>query len=209
MLFGVVNGPATFEGHIYSFLREYLDILFIAYLDDILIYSVDCSKYKEAVCLILKRLLKHSLFVKLGKCMLSVTEISFLGFILTTYGVRMEPSRVSIISEWPKPTTYREIQVLLRFANSYQRFIMGLSRIVNGLIGILTRRIQRKFKEVLFILTLEARTFFCNLQKRFTTALFLWQFDPLLPIWMKTDVSGFAIFAILPQAHLGTGHSHP
>ena len=209
MHFGVVNGPATFQGHINLVLREYLDILYIAYLDDILIYSVDHSKHTEAACLVLKRLLKHGLFVKLAKCMFSVTEISFLGFILTTDRVKIEPSRVSTISEWPKPSTNREIQVFLGFANFYQRFIMGLSRIVNSLIGMLTGGIQGKFKEVLFVLTLEARTSFCNLQKAFTTAPLLCHFDPLLPIQIETDASGIAIPSILPQARSGTGYWHP
>lgn len=41
MPFGVVNGPATFQGYINSILREYLDLFYIAYWDDILIYSKD------------------------------------------------------------------------------------------------------------------------------------------------------------------------
>ncbi len=209
MPFEVVNGPATFQGYINSVFREYLDILCIVYLDDILIYSVDPFKHTEAVRQVLKKLLKHCLFVKLEKCVFSVTEISFLGFILTTEGVKMEPSRVSTISEWPEPASHREIQVFLRFANFYRGFIMGFSRIVGGLTGILTGGTQRKFKGVPFDLTLEARTSFCNLQKTFTTASLLRHFDPLLPIRIETDASGFAISAILSQTHPETGNWHP
>lgn len=208
MPFGVVNDPATFQGYINSVLREYLDILCIAYLVDILIYSVDPSKHTEAVRQVLKRLLKHSLFVKLEKCVFSVTEIYFLGFILTTEGVKMEPSRLSTISEWPEPTTHREIQVFLGFTNFYRRFIMGFSRIVGGLTGMLTGGTQGKFKGVPFVLTSEARTSFHNLQKAFTTAPLHRHFDPLLPIRMETDASGFAISAFLSQAHPETGHWH-
>ena len=209
MPFEVVNGQATFQGYINSVLREYLDILCIAYLNDILIYSVDPSKHIEAVRQVLKSLLKHGLFVKLEKYVFSVTEISFLGFILTTEGVKMEPSRVSTISEWPEPASHREIQVFLGFANFYRRFIMGFSRIVGGLTGMLTGGTQGKFKGVPFDLTLEARTSFCNLQKAFTTAPLLRHFDPLLPIRMETDASGFVISAILSQAHPETRHWHP
>ena len=49
MPFGVVNGLATFQGYINLVLRDYLDILCIGYLDDILIYSVDPSKYTKVV----------------------------------------------------------------------------------------------------------------------------------------------------------------
>ncbi len=84
MSFWVVNGPATFQGCINSVLRKYLNILCIAYLDYIWIYSVNPFNHTKAVCLALQILLKHSLFVKLEKCVISVTEIPFLGFILTT-----------------------------------------------------------------------------------------------------------------------------
>ncbi len=109
MSFEVFNGPVTFQGYINSVLREYPDIFYIAYLDDILISSVNSSKHTEAVFQVLKRLPKHDLFVKLEKCLFNVTEIFFLGFILNIEGVKMEPSRVSTISEWPESTKYREI----------------------------------------------------------------------------------------------------
>ena len=39
LLFGLCNGPVSFQYYINNMLREYLDIFYIAYLDDILIYS--------------------------------------------------------------------------------------------------------------------------------------------------------------------------
>ena len=109
MPFEVFNGPFTFQCYINSVVREYPDIFYISYLDDVLIYSVDSSKHTEAVFQVLKMLPKHDLFVKLEKSEFYVTEIFFLGFILTKEGVKMEPSRVSTISELPESTTYREI----------------------------------------------------------------------------------------------------
>ena len=209
MPFGVVNGPATFQGYINSVLREYLDRLCIAYLDDILIYSVDPAQHTNDIRAVLKRLLKHGLFVKLEKCVFRVKEISFLGFLLTTEAVKMEPSRVSNIAEWPEPTNFREIQVFLGFANFYRRFIMGFSRIVGGLTDMLKGGTQGKFKGVPFTFTPEARISFLNLRTAFTTAPLLRHFDPLLPIRMESDASGFAISAILSQAHPETGHWHP
>ncbi len=84
MPFGVVNGPATFQGYINSVLQEYLDRLCIAYWDDILIYSLDFSQYTNDVQAVLKRPLKYRLFVKLEKYVFSLEEISFLGFLLIT-----------------------------------------------------------------------------------------------------------------------------
>ena len=92
MPFGVVNGPATFQGYINSVLREYLDRLCIAYLDDILIYSVDPAQHTNDVRVVLKRLLKYGLFVKLEKCVFRVKEISFWGSCL-----RLTESKWSLV----------------------------------------------------------------------------------------------------------------
>lgn len=68
---------------------------------------------------------------------------------------------------------------------------------------------QRKFKAVPFTFTPEARISFLNPRTAFTIALLLRHFDPLLPIRMESNASGFAISAIFSQAHPETGHWHP
>ena len=56
MLFGLANAPATFQGHINAILRDYLDVFYIAYLDNILIYSEDLAQHMEYVRKVFKRL---------------------------------------------------------------------------------------------------------------------------------------------------------
>ena len=85
---------------------------------------------------------------------------------------------------------------------------MGFSRIVGGLTDMLKDGAQGKFKRVPFTFTPEAQTAFQNLRTAFTTAPLLHHFDPLLPICMELDTSGFAISVILFQTHPGTGHWH-
>ncbi len=121
----------------------------------------------------------------------------------------MEPNRVSIIAEWPEPTIFLEIQVLLGLANFDRRFIMSFSRIVGGLTVKLKRETQGKFNGVPFIFTLEARVFSLNLCKAFTVALLLQHFDHLLPICKETNAVGFAISAIMSQIYPGMREWHP
>ena len=61
--------------------------------------------------------------------------MEFLGFIIGTEGVRMDPERVRTISEWKEhsPASYRDVQVFLGFYNFYRRFIQGYSRIATPL----------------------------------------------------------------------------
>ena len=56
LLFGLTNGPATYQRYINDVLFKYLDVFYIAYLDDILIYSKDPLKYELYVKLVPERL---------------------------------------------------------------------------------------------------------------------------------------------------------
>ncbi len=186
-----------------------MDLISIAYLDDILIYSQNAKTYTQDVIKVLERLLKHGLFVKLEKCVFGVSKISFLGFILTTEGVKMDPSRVLTIEEWPVTKSFRDIQVFFRFVNFYRRFIREFSRIVGKLTVMLKGSSKRKFQSMNFIHIKDVKISFHELCSAFTTAPMLRHFDPLLFIRMETDASGFAISRILSQQHPEIGHWHP
>jgi hypothetical protein len=62
----------------------------------------------------------------------------------------MDPRRVRTIMDWPKSESYRDIQIFLRFANFYKRFIHRYSTItaliINLLIGIVNRKKKEPFK---------------------------------------------------------------
>ena len=49
----------------------------------------------------------------------------------------MEDERIRVVEQWPEPKSVRDIQVFLRFANFYRRFIQGFSRIAAPLTSML------------------------------------------------------------------------
>ena len=143
------------------------------------------------------------------KCVFDVSEISFLGYILTTDGVKIDPSRVSTIEEWPLPKSFREIQVFLGFGTFYRRFIQEFSRIVGGLTGMLNGSSKGKFQDMNFILIKDTEISFHPLRSAFTTTSILCHLDSLFLTRMRTNASRFAISGILLQQHLETGYWHP
>jgi hypothetical protein len=56
LLFGLTNSLATFQGYINDMLRDLLDVICTAYLDDILIYSSDELEYKAYVKQVVEQL---------------------------------------------------------------------------------------------------------------------------------------------------------
>ena len=49
----------------------------------------------------------------------------------------MEDERIEVVKNWPEPTSVRDIQVFIGFANFYRRFIQGFSRIAAPLTSML------------------------------------------------------------------------
>jgi hypothetical protein len=89
MFFGFTNVPATFQVYINEALNGYLDVFYVAYMDDICIYSDLLEEYEEHVRKVLDRLRKYGFYAKLFKCEFHKTEIQFLGFSMGIAGVLM------------------------------------------------------------------------------------------------------------------------
>ena len=206
MPFELINAFVTFQSYINRVFCNYLDVFVIIYLNDIFIFSKSEKKHEKHVWMILKHLKKHSLYIKLSKCEFSKIEVNYLKFIILTNDVSMKPSRISTIKNWSELQKHKDVQVFLNFANFYKHFIQGYSQIFNGLTALLKRSKKGKFSQF-FRMTDEARQFFHDLKKMFTSESLLRHFNPELPIKIKSDVLGFAVSSILSQLHDGKWHS--
>ena len=119
MPIGLTNAPATFQRFMNNIFSDLLDINVTIYLDDILIYSNDPAEHKKHVCEVLRCLRKHGLYAHLDKCHFSTDSVEYLGFILLKEGLKMDPSKVLTIQDWPEPRKIKDIQSFLGFANFY------------------------------------------------------------------------------------------
>ncbi len=126
MPFGLANAPAVFQSFINEIFRDMLNQYVIAYIDDILIYSKSEDEHIEHVRTILTHLHEHQLFVKADKCEFHVQHTTFLGYHISHHGVEMDNSKIQAVTGWPQPSTIKELQRFLGFANFYRRFIRKL-----------------------------------------------------------------------------------
>jgi hypothetical protein len=151
--FGLANAPATFQAYINKALRGFIDDFCIVYLDDILIFSKTKEEHDQHLQQVCERLRSAELYAKPSKCEFYQQEIEFLGFIVGTKGVQMDPRRIQTIKEWESylPQSHRDLQVLLGFCNFYQRFIRDFSAIAKPLTSLLkggkNGRISRDFSK--------------------------------------------------------------
>jgi hypothetical protein len=90
MQFGTTNAPADFQGYINNAIREALDDIATAYLDDVLIYSDSEEEHVSHVKWIMQWLLEVGLYLKPEKCKLPKETVRYLGLIIPTKRISMD-----------------------------------------------------------------------------------------------------------------------
>ena len=66
-----------------------------------------------------ERLRQHKLYLKAEKCEFEREQIEYLGLVISHNKVAMDPAKVSAVMEWPNPSSKKEVQSFLGFANFY------------------------------------------------------------------------------------------
>lgn len=193
--FGLCNAPATFQAYINEVLHEHLDDFCVAYLDDILIYSESEDDHKRHLDQVISKLKAAGLWLDIFKSEFMVKEVKFLGVVLTTDGIKMDPEKVQAVQDWATPTTIKHVQEFVGFANFYRRFIDNFSRLIRPLMDL----IPKVGGKQLLPWSEKAAKAFADLKLAFTTAPVLAHFDPDLETVVETDASDFVYAAVLSQ----------
>ncbi|KAK3568755.1 hypothetical protein QTP86_016279 [Hemibagrus guttatus] len=203
MPYGLANAPSVFQDFIHEVLREFLHRFVLVYIDDILIYSRNLAEHRQHVAKVLERLRKFQLFLKAEKCSFHQTSVQFLGYKINSSGIKMDERKVTAVRDWPAPTTVKELQRFLGFANFYRRFIQNYSSIAHPLTNLL----RNKPKSLAWSPAVEKA--FNLLKRAFTTAPLLVHPDPDKPFIVEVDASTTGVGAVLSQQQGNPSRLHP
>ncbi|GJT88180.1 putative reverse transcriptase domain-containing protein [Tanacetum coccineum] len=129
MPFGLTNAPAVFMDLMNRVCKPYLDKFVIVFIDDILIYSRNEKEHEEHLKTILELLKKEELYAKFSKCEFWINTVKFLGHVIDSSGIHVDPAKIEAVKNWASPTTPSEIRQFLGLAGYYRRFIEGFSKI--------------------------------------------------------------------------------
>jgi ribonuclease HI len=166
MSFGLTNAPAYFMYLMNKVFMEYLDKFVVVFTDDILVFSKTMEEHEERLRLVLEKLRSNQLYAKFSKCEFWLTEVAFLGHVISAGGVSVDPGKVKDVLNWMPPATILEIQSFLGLAGYYHRFIKDFSKIAKPMMKQLE-------KNKAFEWTKEGQASFEELKKRLTLSLIL------------------------------------
>ncbi|GKE13816.1 putative reverse transcriptase domain-containing protein [Tanacetum coccineum] len=142
MPFGLTNAPAVFMDLMNRVCKPYLDKFVIVFIDDILIYSKDEKEHEEHLKAILGLLKEEKLYAKFSKCEFWIPKVQFLGHVIDSRGIHVDPAKIESIKDWASPKTPTEIRQFLGLAGYYRRFIEGFSKIAKSMTKLTQKGIK-------------------------------------------------------------------
>nr|AAV43998.1 hypothetical protein [Oryza sativa Japonica Group] len=192
MSFGLTNAPAFFMNLMNKVFMEYLDKFVVVFIDDILIYSRTKEEHQEHLRLALEKLREHQLYAKFSKCEFWLSEVKFLGHVISAGGVAVDPSNVESVTNWKQPKTVSEIRSFLGLAGYYRRFIENFSKIAKPMTRLLQKDVKYKWSE-------ECERSFQELKSHLLSAPILILPDPKKGFQVYCDASKLGLGCVLMQ----------
>ena len=142
MPFGLMNAPAAFMDLMNRVFQPYPDQFVVVLVDDILIYSQSEWEHEYHLRIVLQLLRDHQLYAKFSKYEFWITEVRFLGHVVSASGVSVDPEKVEVVMSWEMPKSIFEICSFLGLAGYYMRFIEDFSRIAAPMTRLTRKEIK-------------------------------------------------------------------
>nr|GEX00916.1 putative reverse transcriptase domain-containing protein [Tanacetum cinerariifolium] len=147
MPFGLTNAPAVFMDLMNRVCKPYLDKFVIVVIDDILIYSKNKKEHEEHLKEILGLLKEEKLYARFSKCKFWISKIQFLGHVIDSRGIHVDPAKIEAIKDWTSPKTPTEIRQFLGLVGYYRRFIKEFSKIAKSMTKLTQKAIKFNWGE--------------------------------------------------------------
>jgi hypothetical protein len=106
-------------------------------VDDILVWGVTREEHDRNLQSVLKRCEEVNMQLNKSKCKIRVTELSYIGHLLTDEGVIPDPAKIKAVTEMPPPEDKTGLQRLLGMTNYVAKFIPNYSEKTEILRGLL------------------------------------------------------------------------
>ena len=96
--------------------KIYLDSFVIIYIEDILVYLKNEGDQMNHLTVVLQVLKENQLFSKYSKCEFWLKSVAFLGHIILSERVEVDPRKTEAVKNLPRPLTPVDIRSLLGLA---------------------------------------------------------------------------------------------
>ena len=170
-------------------------------MDDLLISSPDQETDAQRTTRVLQWMKELDLHLKIKKCKFGVSQINYLGMILSPGQIKMDQTKLNGIKQWPAPKTAKDIWSFMGFTNFYQKFIRNYSNIARPLIDLTKKDEPWNWNNA-------CQNVFTQIKEIFMKEPVLQLPDLTKPFAIATDASKYASGGVLIQKD-SNGEWHP
>lgn len=142
--FGLTTSLASLTRGLDAVLTEPVKQHTIIYVDDCLCFSNSIDQHLQELDALLTNLREANLTVNLAKTHFFRKEIQYLGYCLSTEGIRATPEKVAAILNFPSPRNQKQLRGFLGLTNFYNKFSKKYAEQTQPLLKLLQK--GNKFK---------------------------------------------------------------
>lgn len=164
----------------------------IVMYDDVLVFSSTPEEHYARLRLALERAQKCGVKLNRSKCQFMLSEVKYLGHIISAGGIKVDPDKVIDLANMPAPQDKKGIQRLLGTLNFFSRYIPNMSTITHPLRELLG-------KNVPFHWTLTHDTAWKKIKLILSTAPVLGYYDVNKPVILQADASSVGLGSVILQ----------
>ena len=128
--------------------RGLLQNYVIVYLDDITIFSKKWHDHLLSLRKVFDRCRKFEISLNPKKSVFAITEGKLLGFIVSKYGIIIEPKRVEAIAKIGLPSSKKAMQSFFGKINFVRRFVPNFAHIVKPLQDLVDKDDVFKYTDI-------------------------------------------------------------
>jgi hypothetical protein len=192
MPFGLTNAPATFQRTMDTVLAGLKYNTCLVYLDDILVFSKTIDEHIKKLDMVFERLSQADLRISVEKSRFGLSEIVYLGYVISAQGQSPDPEKLSAVKNFELPKNITMLQSFLGLCNYYRKFVEGYTNISAPLYAMTT-------KEDNFLWTKRRIEIFELLKEKMCSPPVLTHYRQDRPHRIHTDASQVGLGAVLLQ----------
>lgn len=145
--YGLSTSSAALVRCLDAISNEELDEFILLYVDDMVCQSSTYEQHLQQLGKIFEMFEKSGMTINITKSIFCRQSIPFLGYTLTTRGIKANDEKVKCIQDFPSPKSSKQVKAFIGLVNFYNKFIEKYSDLVHPLLHLTSKKTKFHWSE--------------------------------------------------------------